>query len=102
MKSKENPMTNAKQENNSSFVLRHSSLVTPNSSLVIRKAVRRCDAYRKPRGYYPARPARAEGGRSHRLRGHASHGQAALPFRNLETEGKFPRTQRGCQNSEPP
>src|SRR6266516_5048665 len=36
MKSKENPMTNAKQENNSSFVLRHSSLVTPNSSLVIR------------------------------------------------------------------
>src|SRR5438094_2923797 len=36
MKSKESPMTNAKQENNSSFVLRHSSLVTPNSSLVIR------------------------------------------------------------------
>src|SRR5207249_10238639 len=35
MKSKENPMTNAKQENNSSFVIRHSSLVTPNSSLVI-------------------------------------------------------------------
>src|SRR5438876_886487 len=49
-----------------------------------------------------AGPARAEGGRSHRLRGHASHGQAALPFRNLETEGKFPRTQRGCQNSETP
>ena len=36
MKSKENPMTNAKQENNSSFVIRHSSLVTPNSLLVIR------------------------------------------------------------------
>src|SRR5881392_3472651 len=38
MKSKENPMTNAKQENNSSFVLRHSSLVTHNSSIVNRQS----------------------------------------------------------------